>query len=336
MIKRFTLNLLVILLVAGCTNTGQPDVSGIKVELTTRRFDKDFFSLDTTKLVEGLNDLRNKYPAFTDLFLNRILNVDPHWSSDSLTYYVKGFINAYKAVYDSASRVFSDFSPYERELKKAIQHVKFYFPEYAVPHNIITYIGPLDGLGDIISDDAFSVGLQVHLGQNFSLYKSTYVSETYPSYISKRFTPEYISINCIQNIIDDMFPEKLEDKSLVIQMVEKGKRLYLLSKILPEKQEYQLIGYTKSQLEESYKNETIIWDLFIKNDLLQSIDNDVVSHYIGVSPFTRELGERSPGNIGSFTGWQIVKKYMTNSKMSLKELMAEDAETLFEKAKYKP
>ena len=336
MIKRFTLNLLIILLVAGCTNTGQPDVSGIKVELTTRRFDKDFFSLDTTKLVAGLNDLRNKYPSFTDLFLNRVLNVDPRWSGDSLTFYVKGFINAYKPVYDSASKVFSDFSLYERELEKAIRYVKFYFPAYSVPHNIITYIGPMDGLGDIISDDAFAVGLQVHLGQNFSLYKSTYVSETYPSYISKRFTPAYISINAMQNVIDDMFPEKLEDKSLVIQMVEKGKRLYLISKFLPGKAEYQLIGYTKSQLEESYKNETMIWDLFIKNDLLQSIDNDIVSHYIGDSPFTGELGERSPGNIGSFTGWQIVKKYMTNSKISLKELMTTDPEALFEKAKYKP
>jgi uncharacterized protein YjaZ len=48
-------------------------------------------------------------------------------------------------------------------------------------------------------------------------------------------------------------------------------------------------------------------------------------------------GEASPGNIGSFAGWQIVKKYMQkNEKISLQELMLTDAETIFQSAKYKP
>ena len=78
-------------------------------------------------------------------------------------------------------------------------------------------------------------------------------------------------------------------------------------------------------------------DLFVQNNLLQTIDNNVIKNYIGDGPKTQELGEASPGNIGSFAGWQIIKKYMQkNPKTGLKELMAIDAETIFAEAKYKP
>jgi uncharacterized protein YjaZ len=50
-----------------------------------------------------------------------------------------------------------------------------------------------------------------------------------------------------------------------------------------------------------------------------------------------ELGEGSPGNIGSFAGWQIVKKYMgSNTNATLPQLMKTDAEVIFQQAKYKP
>ena len=34
----------------------------------------------------------------------------------------------------------------------------------------------------------------------------------------------------VEIVKNDLYPEKINDKSLVIQMIEKGKRLYLLSK----------------------------------------------------------------------------------------------------------
>jgi hypothetical protein len=50
-----------------------------------------------------------------------------------------------------------------------------------------------------------------------------------------------------------------------------------------------------------------------------------------------ELGEASPGNIGAFCGWQIIKKYMAeNPDVTLLKLMETSAETVFQTAKYKP
>ena len=314
-----------------------PDVSNIKIELSTQRFEKELFSLDTANFNAQLDQLQAKYPAFGENFITTILGADPKWSPDSIADYVHRFVRAFRSVYDSTQVIFKDFTPYEKDIKHGLQFLKYYFPDYKVPNKIVTYIGPLDGFGDILADDAIIIGLHHHLGKNYSLYKTGMVQETYPDYITNRFEPGYIAINCMKNIVLDMYPEKMEDKPLIQQMVEKGKRLFVLGKLLPHTEEYKLIGYTKEQLDDTYQHEKAVWDLFVQNNFLQTIDNSIIKNYVGEGPKTQELGDASPGNIGSFAGWQIVKKYMQkNSKLSLLQLMATDAETIFQEAKYKP
>lgn len=319
------------------SNDKMPDVSGIKVELNTMRFEQELFKLDSVNFTTKLNQLLARYPGFGENYLSTILNADPKWPADTTASYVLGFINAYKPVYDTAQTIFKDFSPYEKEIKQGLQFVKHYFPAYKERKLLITYIGPLDGYGDALSDEAIMIGLQHHLGKGFSLYRSAMVQETYPEYISSRFEPDYISVNTMKNIMNDLYPEKAEDKPLVQQMVEKGKRLYILSKLLPKKEEYKLIGYTDEQLKAVYEHEAAVWDLFVQNNFLQTIDANIIKNYIGEGPKTQELGEGAPGNIGSFAGWQVVKKFMSkNPETTLQQLMATDAEQVFQQAKYKP
>ena len=337
MLKYYCFSLICILVVSCNSVEKVPDVSNIKVEITTQRFEKELFSLDSSNFFAQLDQLQAKYPAFGENFLTTILNCNPKWPNDSIAAYVHGFTNAYKGMYDTSQIVFKDFSIYEKEIKQGLQFLKYYFPDYKIPKKIITYIGPIDGYGDILSDDAIIVALHHHLGKNYSLYRSAIVQETYPAYISNRFEPGYIAINCMKNIVLDMYPENMEEKPLVQQMVEKGKRLYLLGKFLPATDEYKLIGYTQQQLSDAYLHERVIWDLFVQNNLLQTIESNIIKNYLGEGPKTQELGNASPGNIGSFAGWQIVKKYMQkNPGITLSQLMSTSAETLFQEARYKP
>lgn len=335
---RFIFSFIVLAILVSCNNNSNtPDVSNIKMDLPVERFEKEFFALDSSQMEAGFNKLQKEFPTFSNIYFTHILNADPRWSNDSLYSYSYGFINAYKFVFDSANAVFKDFDPYKKELEKGMQYVKYYFPTYDAPSKIITYIGPLDGYGDILDQDALIIGLQHHLGASFSGYQMPWVIQTYPAYISSRFTPATISVNAFKNIVLDLFPEKSEDKSLLIQMVEKGKRLYLLNRFLPFKEDYLLIGYSKEQFDDSKKHENVIWDMFVQNNFLQTIDINIIKNYIGESPKTQVLGESAPGNIGSFTGWQIVKKYMEKfPDTKIPNLMNMDPEVLFEKTKYKP
>lgn len=335
---RLFISLLCITTFFSCNNDKKiPDVSNINISLTTKRFERELFSIDSSQVTDKLDPLIAGYGSFGEIFLYNILNTDPSWKTDTTTAYINGFLSSYKNIYDTAQILFRDFAHYEKEIKYALQYLKYYFPLYMPPHTIITYIGPLDGYGDILTEDAFIIGLHQHLGKNFSLYHTERLQETYPTYITSRFEPDYIPINCMKNVINDMYPEITTETTLSLQMIEKGKRLYVLQQLLPYSEEYKLIGYTETQLKECYQHEAAIWDLFVQNNLLQITEKNMIKNYLSEGPKTQELGDASPGNIGSFAGWQMVKKFMKNNpKVSPAELMTMHAENIFEQAKYKP
>ncbi|MBA2249462.1 MAG: hypothetical protein H0W12_04645 [Chitinophagaceae bacterium] len=314
-----------------------PDVSGIKIDLTVQRFEQDFFSLDTGNVLHEMDRLRNIYPVFINDFTNQILGFDNTTPPDSVAKYVRLFIRDYHFVKDSSDVLFKNFDDEVKEIRTGLQFVKYYFPKYNIPRKIITFIGPVDGYSDVLTTDAFAVGLQLHMGANFSFYQTAVGKDLFPSYIVQKFTPEYIAVNCIRNILDDLYPDKSIGRPLIEQMVEKGKRLYLLDKLLPYTPGYLKIGYTKDQLKDCYGHEAVIWDFFLSNDLLNNQDQNITKNYIGDSPKTQELGEGSPGNIGAFSGWQIVNKYMgDNATVTLDQLMKKDAREIYEQSKYKP
>lgn len=326
-------------LLTACSNGDKvPDVSSIKIDITVQRFEQDFFAADTNNLPAALDKLNATYPGFLSAYLVKVLNADIKLPNDSIAMYIRNFITPYRTVNDSAQKLFADFSPHTQKIKQALQFLQHYFPEYKAPKKVITFIGPLDGVGDAISPDAFIVGLQAHLGGGSYFYQNEMVQQIYPAYVSRQFEPGTIAINCMKNVMDDMTADKdFSDRPMVEQMVEAGKKLYILSKLLPYEPEYKLIDYTEIQLKDSYAHEAQIWDLFVQNNYLQVSDKNIIKNYIGPSPKTQELGEASPGNIGSFAGWQIVKKYMgKNPTTTLSALLQLNANEIYQQAKYKP
>lgn len=335
--KTFIVASVAALLLFSCHGDTTPDVSNIKMDLTTERFEKKLFDTTSSSLTNYLQQLQNTDPAFTNIFIYQVLGADPKWPADTTAAYVNLFVNSYRSIYNDAQKIFSDFSPYEKNIEKTMQYVKYYFPQYKVPGKIITYIGPADGDGDGIGEDAIIVGLQYHLGKDNPIYKSSLVQTIYPDYISRNFEPDHIPINIARQALNDIYPEKESDKPLVNQMVAKGKRLYILSRFLPGVPAFKLIGYTEQQMKDCEKNESRIWDMFVKANLLQAMDKSILMRYVEEGPKTDELGKDAPGNIGSYTGWQIVKKYMDKKpETKLDELMKLDEEIIFQEAKYKP
>jgi hypothetical protein len=314
-----------------------PDVSKIKIDLKTIRFEKELFAIDSNRLIQQLPALISKYPDFSNDFVYKILRNSEKTNPKYIIQNTADFTNHFRPLYDSCKEQFVNFPDFEKEIKSGLQYIHSYFPKYNIPKNLYTFIGPLDGSGNIIAKDAVYIGLQLYMGKNFSLYKDPQFQEQYPQYIIDRFEPEYISVNTMTNILDDLYPEKDPEGNLSSQMIEKGKRLYLVSKFLPFKKEFQIIGYTERQMKDCLSQENVIWDFLIQNDLLHSMDKMALKKYTEDGPKTQELGEGAPGNIGSFVGWQIVKKFMGKyPETSLQKLMETDNETIIEKAKYKP
>lgn len=331
-----------------CKDSKIPDVSGIKVNLTVQRFEKDFFNCDTLNIDGSMQNMNARYGGFLGDFTVNILGlIPPVTDSNAVSPEIalKRFLRDYRPIKDSSDKLFSDFSAYEKQVKKGLQFVKYYFPDYELPEKLITFIGPMDAAfeaslgkyGDVITQDGLAVGLQLHLGSNFSLYHSEIGQQLYPTYVSRRFAPEYIVVNCMKNIVDDIYPERLRGLNLVEQMVEKGKRLYALEKFLPHTPDSLLTGYTAKQLKGCYENEGNIWNFFLTNGLLYKNEPELIKEYITDGPFTQSFGQASPGYIGIWVGRQIIRKYLEkNSSVTLQQLLQTDARKIFEESKYRP
>lgn len=344
--KWLFISVLSIICITACTNNSKiPDISGIKVNIEVQRFENDFFALDTNNISAGLVTLQKKYPSFLPDFIQHILGLSLEDTGGKSDTAIRIFLRDYKLVKDTADKVFTGFTAIEENIKKGLQFTKYYFPAYHTPEKVITFIGPLDAVfqtatgktGDVITQDALAVGLQLHLGNTASLYQSQTAQSIFPKYVSRKFGPEYIAVNCMKNIVDDIFPPKATDKTLLDFTIDKGKRLYLLDKLLPKTEDSLKIGYTGEQLKGCYANEGLIWSFLIQNDLIYNSDPLRIQSYVEEGPQTQELGDGSPGNISLFIGWQIIKKYMEKfPDTSIEALLQADAKQILQDSKYKP
>jgi hypothetical protein len=315
-----------------------PDVSNIKVDLQVLRFEKDFFSLDTTNLDASLEQLHQKYPTFMQDFVFNILSQPS--SIDTVKRDIVSFLRSYRSLYDSSQLIFNNIDDEVKTVKRGLQFTRYYFPKYNLPPKLITFIGPINSYSNVITSDALAVGLQLYMGKNYSIYNSEAGQQLYPAFVSRRFERAYIPVNCMKNIVSDIsdntYHNSTQGRSLIEQMVEAGRRLYLLDKLLPEVADTLKTGYTKAQLEGAYANELGIWSYFLNSDILFTTDPNIIKDYMNDGPNTTALGPASPGFIGQFVGWQIVKKWMDQKERSMDELMKTPAKQIFEEAKYKP
>ena len=53
-----------------------PDISGIKAEVSFKRFDRDIANLDSNNVAAGLNELYQQNPQLTTIFLENILGLE--------------------------------------------------------------------------------------------------------------------------------------------------------------------------------------------------------------------------------------------------------------------
>lgn len=321
-----------------CNNKeGIPDVSSIEVDIPVERFDNSFFSIDTNDISNGLRKVQQQHPDFYTDFMQNILGVSGVDTNQNTILVTKEFLRGYLPVYDSLQLKYKKTDWLQKELEKAFQYVKYYFPRYKTGKAVL-FTGPFDAPGVASVNAGIAIGLQQFAGKDFSVYQSPMGQELFPTYISKRFAPEYITANCMKAVVEELFPDKSGDKPLIEQMIEKGKRWYLLDKFLPATPDSIKTGYTNKQLNWCSENEGLIWSYLVKNEDLNSLSPAVLQTYIGEAPFTQGFSqESSPGNIGQWIGWQIIKKFVAkNPDMMPQDIMRTEAKKILDEAKYKP
>jgi hypothetical protein len=318
-------------------NTKHPDVSHIKVDLTIQRFDNDFF--DNTIPVAGhLAVLQKKYGKLFDYFLAKTFITDKMQMGAPADSVVGEFIRIHKPLYDSVQLQYKDLAWLEKDLKKGFQYFQYYFPGFKVPATFAIVDGfyaedPKSYYGVEYGADTLLLSLQMFLGKDFSGYDP----EIYFDYLRQRFQKSYITKNIFSAIINSKFKPVEPGSALIDYMIDAGKRIYLLDLFLPDMDDAIKLGYTKVQLEDCIDKEQLVWSNFLNANNLFNVEPSVIKEYVGENPFTKDFGTDSPGNIGAFAGWQIVKKYVKDHPgITPAVLMETENRRIYTDARYKP
>ncbi len=297
-------------------NKIEEEIAKVEVEVMIERFDKEFAATKP----ETLTKIKEKYPVFFPKQFN-----DSIWIqriNDTLQ----------QELNREVQKVFPDNYFIEEELHNIFQHIKYYFPEFKAP-KVYTTTSDVDYQNKVIlADSILVIGLDTYLGAQHYFY------EGIPLYISQNLKKEQLDEDVAATYAKQLI--KVPSKNnLLSQMVYYGKELYLKDIWLPESSNAQKIGYTEEQMQWATNNEEYIWRNFIENELLYSTNQKLSARFINPAPFSKfylEIDNESPGMIGRFIGWKIVKAFMNNTNTTVKELMIFNEEELFNQSKYKP
>ncbi len=290
-------------------------IENIPVKLEVDRFDKKFFESKP----ENLQDLKNQYPFFfpgndDNMWRERI--TDPQW----------------RELYTEVEKKYDNFDKEASDIEELVKHIKHYFPNLNSNPKIITIIGDMDSdMKAIYTDSLLIVSLELYLGKEHKFYE-------YPAYIKKNFEATQITSDLAQDFAErHIAPPR--DKTLLSQMIYNGKILYLKDLLIPSNSDAQKIGYTPEEIFWAEENENYMWRYFIDNKLLFDTSSKLANRFINPAPFSKfylEIDNESPGSIGRWIGWQIVRSYAKNNEVSLEALLQTDSKELFDKSKYKP
>ena len=335
--KKISAFFMFVSIVIACNhNNNTPDVSRIKIDVKLDRFEKSFFQVDSNNVAPGLMKVAAGFQDFYPDFMQNILGVSGHPGDTTTLSVTRKFLCSYSSFARELEVKFNNTTGMEDEITHGLQFVKYYFPDYRIPA-FITFIGPLDAPGVAMTRNRIAIGLQQYAGKDFPGYQANEVQQMYPLYISRRFDPKYIPSNCMRAIADDLFPDKSAGKPLIEQMIEKGKQWWLLDKLMPTTRDSLKTGYSQKQLDWCKENEGLIWNFFVTSENLETIEPNVIQNYIGESPTTQGMPAASPGNIGQWVGWQIVKKFAAaNPSLNPAEIMNTPARKILTDSKYKP
>jgi hypothetical protein len=235
-------------------------------------------------------------------------------------------------LYADVQKKFENTDKIEQDFSDALTRYHALFPQQTVPQ----VVGVITGFAqaNALTDSSIVVGLDMFLGSGYKFYPTVQRINTYQRH---RLTPDYIVPNSVQLLAEDVVGKGNFTNNLLENMVHQGKILYVCKALQPRTPDSIILGYTSRQTQWTVNSEGSVWAYMVENELIYSTQQLVIAKFMNDAPFTAGLPKASPGRLGRFVGWQMVKSYMErNPTTTLPQLLGLSAEKILSASGYKP
>jgi len=297
-----------------------------KVNTTIYRYETALFNLNPKDFG---NELARIQPTFS-FFLSGDVR-DPK-NQQQLYAFISDPITL--EIYRETMKKYPDVNALKTQFDEAFSYYNYYFPNQKIP-KVFTYVSSLDyELPIKYADSLIVIALDMYLGKDCKYYKQLGI----PVYKSDRFSKEYIVADCMKEMAYSQIKFDNSRVTLLDEMITEGKRLYFAEAMLPNENDTIIIGYPQKKLEWAQQNEANMWGYIVDKELLFTPNSEIIMKFIKEAPFTSFFTNDSPGRVGAWIGWQIVRAYMNNYKnANLTELLNEtNSQKILTLSKYKP
>lgn len=294
----------------------EKEIAAIDIKLDITRFDRIFARAD----VSDLPRLKEEYPLF---FPARY--PDSIWAArltDSLQHELEA----------ATAKAFPDNEYLEDQLYPLFQHLSHYFSSFEPP-KVYTTTSDVDYRNRVIvADSLLVISLDTYLGADHEFYTGI------KRYIAKNMRREQLGPEVVEAYAGKFIPPP-EGRQFLDIMLYYGKVNYLKELLLPNATGADIMGYTPEEMQWARDNEVDIWRYFIEKEILYSTEPKLMPRFIDPAPFSKfylAIDNESPGMIGRYIGWQIVRSYAVKSELPLVDILRLPADRLFKESKYKP
>lgn len=323
------------LVLCGCGNRYQyipKDIEPVTVDIV--RFDSALLAVRADSTMQDVRRLYAEYEAFIPLYVEGVLRMpmsDTAYFSEQLAIFLVDTTMGLAQTNALAKERFANVDSIQNALNIAFSRLHYLYPDWVIP-TVYLFISGFNS-SVVYYDNMLGVGVDMYLGSDYPYY-----NQVVYDYQKSTMEKEYVVRDIMSMYLTYNIAYNSEYNRLLEQMIFRGKQLFLLSQLLPDTPAWQVIGYTPEQWTWCEQYERAIWNRIMEKRDLFKTESRILNSYINEGPFTAEVTQDSPGRLGLWVGWQIVKSYMHhNQEITIHDLINEgDAQKILEQSFYKP
>ncbi len=321
-------------LVACGGERGDVDIDDVRLDLRIERLDRALFHapLDSSAAL-GLK-LQAEFGTFYQTYVEGILQAAPV-NDPRLPIMIARFTldPDWRSAQNSVDTVLGDLEPQRALFEGAFKRLKTLFPDSLTPRVIAFNSG--FNYGVYPTDSVLGIGVEWFIGPDQPVI-GFLAPEAFPQFVKDRMVPEMMVPGAMKGWLLVHYTRDIHGADLLMNLVETGKVLALLKILLPEVDPRFIFAFTAPQLAWCEANEYTMWKELVSKEMLFSKNEEDIARIMNDAPFTNGFPRESPGHVGEWIGYRMVKSYMEDHPdVTFEQLFAIDDPNTILKS-YKP
>jgi len=312
-IFRALLVLVIVGLFAACTESRwKADISRVDYSGEILRLDEDLFAFENGITQEELLTLKKKYGEFLNTYMTRIMQLGKVENPMTAPLYSQFLTDPnWRELQELIDIQYPNLNNQAAELENALKRYAVLFQEMELPQ--ITGFNSGYNVGIFPDDKNIGIGLEWYLGNDIE-FLNRLPPDLFPRYKRDKMMPEFMTINALKGWLLYKYQDFENGDNLLNRMAYSGKVNYIAAALMENTSDRIVLNYTTEQIKWCERQEYEIWKFFLEKELLFSNEGMAIDKMMNDGPFTPGMPPESPGGVGNYIGYQMVKSYMEKNK----------------------